>query len=152
MSIGARRQGFSVTEIIVTVLVVAVALVQLLPLLSGGSREALLDEYHVMAQGLALAVVERTCGQLVREGFRVIKQTREPNGSGTRPENFGQTGQATPIDTGANLWRVNARVWWSFRSDPPGIVHEVKLERLVGRPYGSFTGRYAYRRGLPGGE
>jgi prepilin-type N-terminal cleavage/methylation domain-containing protein len=146
------RRGFSLTEIAVTVLVVAVALVQLLPLLSGGSREALLDEYHVMAQGLALAVIERTHGQLVREGFRTLEQTREPTGSGTRPENFGQTGRAAPIDPAANLWKVSARVWWSFRSDPPGISHEVKLERLVCRSYGSFTGRFPYRRGVPGGE
>jgi len=143
------KRGFSVVEVLITVVVVSLAVLPILTTFVSGAREAAFDEYFVAAQTVGMTLVERTIDQLNENGFSPTDQTHPAKSQGGYSlEDFDYRIRAVPQDADAWLWLVKVTVSWHLPTDPKGAVHTFTIDRLVSRPDASFTGRYPFRRAV----
>jgi len=141
------RSAFSLLEVLVATLLVALAMVPLIGLFSSGAREVAFDEAYVTAHGIGLTLIERSIEELMVHGFKPLKQEHSAEAkAGFSIDNFRWNLDAHPVDGAGWLWQIRVNLDWRLPTDPQGVKHSLSLDRLLSRPDACFTGKHAYRR------
>ncbi|MBI4871379.1 MAG: prepilin-type N-terminal cleavage/methylation domain-containing protein [Candidatus Riflebacteria bacterium] len=137
------RDGFSLVEILLAVLVLALACVPVLMLFPSGARRTAFGDAQLRAHLRAEALLSQSVDMAIRTGFRNL-----PIGQGV-PVTGGAAGSEAVRFEGVpgypGLWKVTSQVEWRLPTDPPDLSHTCTVRSLVHKPELGLTGDWALR-------
>jgi prepilin-type N-terminal cleavage/methylation domain-containing protein len=144
----SKRRGFTAVEVIVSVAVLAIAVLPVLMSTNAGARSVRLTEYHVIAQTRAKRLLEA----FSTYGLGELKDASAGGGTLTPPFSEGELNGAgfelppeyqrkmkdfheeyTFEQLGPDLGMVEVKISWKIR----GVSHDYKLFRFIGYPTSS---------------
>ena len=163
-----NRRGFSATEVLIAAGLLAVSMIPVIGLISGGAKPAAFSEYHLQAQARAKQAADRLQDLILSHGFSEI--TAMPVGervaaADTKTYKLAADDDAmktaeggwvnapelylTSLADGGSLVQITAIVNWTVPADP--IKHSFSFQRLLSRPEGGLVSDYQPRQ-VAGGK
>lgn len=151
----ARRRGFSATEVMIATALLALALLPVLGLFSGGTRQTAQQEYQMAALNIAGDLCERVIEKILSESFEAVAKLPEgtptdiaetPYAISTEDFDFFEKPSIFQLDkvhltlVRAGLVQITVEISWKPGSGAPG--RNIRFHRLFSRPEASMTTEY----------
>ncbi|MBI2943352.1 MAG: prepilin-type N-terminal cleavage/methylation domain-containing protein [Candidatus Wallbacteria bacterium] len=152
------RRAFTAVEVLVSVAILAIALVPVLSMLTSGTKESAYGEYHMIAQTRAETIMQllacrdwqawenlpKGVASPVPEALTTLA-VELPEDFRTRLAGFEETVTCTPIDNG--LVELSVELAWLLPGEGAQQSHQFRLRRLLAKPDAGLAADYAPRQG-----
>ncbi|MBI3894099.1 MAG: prepilin-type N-terminal cleavage/methylation domain-containing protein [Candidatus Wallbacteria bacterium] len=154
-----RASGFTAVEVLVSIAILAIALVPVLTMLISGNKESAYGEYQMIAQTRAESILQvLACRDWQAfAGFpqgtpTVVPETLTssaielPEDFRRRLAGFEETVTFTPLDGG--LAEVAVDIAWLLPGEGAESNHQFRLRRLMSRPDAGLAASYVPRQAV----
>lgn len=158
------RRGFSATEVIIATSILALAMVPMITMLSGGAKPTAMSEYHLVAQTVAAHLIDRVIEKVQSVGFTemeriptgqevALAQTQTyvlPTEAALGAVFEGHSFMSTEVfltnlsEQTASLVQVKVIVSWTLPGSPK--PSQFVMKRLLCRPELGLTADYVPRQ------